>query len=62
MQVSFHEIKNHVEILVVLCLDHLLQFDYVLVVLELLQENNLPECSLSICGIVEGVKNLRYYV
>jgi hypothetical protein len=59
VQVRLHVVEHHVQILIVLGLDHLLQFDYVLVALQLLQENHFTEGTLGISGVVERIKNLK---
>ena len=58
VQVSIHEIKDKVNIPIILCSDHVLQPDDVLVADKFLQEDNLTEGSLSVSGILEGVEVL----
>jgi hypothetical protein len=58
VQISLHEIKDHVEILVVLSLDDVKQPDDIFVAIEFLEEHDLPECALCICGIMERIEHL----
>lgn len=58
MQISIHEIKDQVDISVILCPDHVLKADYVFMAGKLLQENYLSECALRISCILKGVKVL----
>lgn len=56
MQIRFHELEHKIKILVVLSSDYLMKFDNVWVV-ELLKEDNLAKGALSICGMLERIKN-----
>ena len=57
VQVSFHEIKNHVEVLVIFGLDDVLESNDVLMLGELFEEDDFAEGSLSVSGVVEGIKD-----
>lgn len=57
MQICFHEIKDQIDILVILGFNQLLQADYIWMTIKLSQENNLSESSLSIRGILKSIKN-----
>jgi hypothetical protein len=58
MQISFHEIEDHVKIFIILRLDNVEESNYVFITIQFLKEHDLPEGSLSISGVVEGVKDL----
>lgn len=57
MQISFHELENQVEILVILGTDDLVQL-YDVRVIQLVQECDLPERALCIGRVLEGVEYL----
>ena len=58
MKVSVHEIEDQVYISIVLSSYDILQANYVLVARQLLQEDDFPECTLSICCVLECIKVL----
>lgn len=58
MQVSIHEVKNQVNISVILSSNHVLEPNYVFMACQLLQENDLTESTLSVCCILKGIKVL----
>lgn len=58
MEISVHEVENKINVSVVLCADHVLEANDVLVAVELLKEDNFTECPLGISGILKGVKVL----
>lgn len=57
MKVGFHEVKDQVEVLVVVSFQEVGQANDV-VMAKLLQEHDFPKCSLGISSIVKGIKNL----
>ena len=58
VQVGVHEVENKVDVAIVLSPNHILEPDNVLVASKFLEEDNLTESPLSICGVLEGVKVL----
>jgi hypothetical protein len=56
MQISFHEIKDEVKILIVFGFDDVEQSYDIIVAIELLKEHDFAECSLGVSGIVKGVE------
>ena len=57
MQICFHVFKNQIQVLIVFGLENLMHFDYIGVI-ELMEENYLSVGSLSISGMLKGVKDL----
>ena len=57
MKIDLHELEDEVDVFVVFGFDDVQQLDNVLV-LELLEEHDLPVCTLGVCGVLEGVKYL----
>ena len=55
MQVGFHELKNQVQILLVLRLHHPEQL-YHIVILQAVKDLNLPVCALGIDGIPKCIE------
>lgn len=41
-----HELKNKIYVFVILCLDHIMQFDYVGMFTKFLKKHDLPKSSL----------------
>lgn len=58
VQISFHEIEDHVEILIVLGLDDVEQPHDVLMAIQFLQEHDLPESTLGVSGVMERIEHL----
>jgi hypothetical protein len=58
VKIGIHEIKHQINVSIILCSDHVLKSDNVLMTGQLLQENDFSEGSLSISCILEGVKVL----
>ena len=58
MKISVHEVKDQVDVSIVLCPDHILESDDVLVAIQLLQENDLSKRALCVCCVLESVKVL----
>ena len=58
VQVGVHEVKDKVDVAIVLSPNHILEPDNVLVASKLLEEDDLAESPLSIRGVLEGVKVL----
>lgn len=58
VQVGLHVLKDEVDVPIIVCLEHVEEFDDVLVSMEFLKEHDLTECTLGICGILEGIKYL----
>lgn len=58
MQISVHEIEHEIDVTIVLRTDDILQADDVLMARQLLQEDNLSECALSISCILKCIKVL----
>lgn len=48
MEISFHIIEYHVEILVIVGFEYFLQFDNIVMVRQLFQEDDFSKCSLGI--------------
>ena len=57
-QIRLHELKNQVDITVVVRLEHIRQRDDVLVPLHLLQEHDLAKGPLRVGSVLEGVEDL----
>lgn len=57
MEISFHELENQINILIVLSPEHIVQLDYVRMI-HLVQQSDLSESSLSIGGVLESIKYL----
>ena len=60
VQVLLHQLKDDVEVQIVLRLPQIFHLDHVLVVSHLVYKEYLPEGSLGIRGIREGVVHLLY--
>lgn len=58
MKICIHKVKNQVDVSVVLCSDDILKSNDVFVTCQLLQENDLSECPLGICSILECIEIL----
>ena len=58
MKISIHEIEDEVYISIVFSSYNILQANNVLVARQLLQEDDFPECTLSICCVLECIKVL----
>ena len=58
MKVSFHEVKNEIDIFIILCSNEVLQSDNIGVSVELSKENDLSKSSLSIGCILKSIENL----
>ena len=58
MQISIHEVEDQVNITVVLCPNHILQPNNVLMTSQFLQKYDFTESSLSICCVLEGIEVL----
>ena len=58
MKISIHEIEDEVYISIVFGSYNILQANNVLVARQLLQEDDFPECTLSICCVLECIKVL----
>ena len=56
MQVSIHEVEHQIDVPVIFSANNVLEPDNILVPDQLLQENNLTECPLCVCRILEGVE------
>ena len=55
MKISFHILKDQIEILIILSSDNLAQLDYVWM-LKLLEQDDLAICSLGIGWMLEGIE------
>ena len=64
MKISLHEIKNQINIFIILCSDQMLQTNYIWMTIKLTKENNLAESSLSVSSILKGIKDFFdcYYI
>ena len=58
MEISIHEIKDQVNVSIVLSSDNVLQPDDILMPRQLLQKDDLSEGSLRVCCILECIKVL----
>ena len=58
MQVCVHEVKYQVDVSVIFGPDHVLKPNDILMTVELLQKDDLSECSLGVCRILKSVKVL----
>lgn len=58
MEIGFHEFEDHVEVFGIVGFDDGDEFDDVVMVVELFEENNFPVSPLSIRRVLESVKNL----
>lgn len=58
MKVSVHEIEYEINISVIFSPDNILQTNDVLMARELLEEDDLSECTLGICCILKSIKVL----
>ena len=58
MQISLHEIKNKIDVFVILCSDEILQTNDVRVAIQLAQENNLAESPLGVSCILKSIEYL----
>lgn len=58
MQISVHEIKDQVNVSIILSSDNVLQSNDILMTVKLLQENDLSESSLRVCCILKRIKVL----
>ena len=58
VQIRVHEVEHEINVSVIFSTNHVLQSNDVLVTSQLLQKDNLTECSLGICGVLKGVKVL----
>jgi len=58
MQVGFHVFKYQIDVSVIFCLQDIQQSDNILMVVDLLQEHDFAKRSLSICCVLERVKDL----
>ncbi len=58
VEVRLHEIENQVDVLVVLGPDDVQKLDDVLMTIKFLQEDDLSEGSLSVCGVLERIEHL----
>ena len=58
VQVGFHEIKDHVKVLIIFCLDDVEESDDILVAIQLLEEHDFPKGPLCVGCVVKSVKNL----
>ena len=60
MQIRIHEIEDEIDIPVVFCSYHILQSNDVLVTVQLLEEYNFTECTLSVSCILESIEVFLY--
>ena len=58
VEICVHIIEYQVNVSVILCPDDVQQSDNVVMSIQLLEEDNLPECTLGISGILKGIKIL----
>lgn len=58
MQVGIHEVKDQIQVTVILSPDHILKSDYILVPIQLLQKYDLSKSSLCVGRILESVEAL----
>ena len=58
MQIRIHKVEYQVDIAVIFSPDHILQADYIIVTIQLLQKYDLSKCPLGVCCILKGVKVL----
>ena len=55
VEIGFHELKNKVQIFIIFGLDDSMQFDNILVI-NLMQEDNFAIGALGVCGVLEGIE------
>ena len=58
MQIGIHKVEHQIYVSIVLSSDHILQSDYIFMPGQLLQENDFPESTLGIRGVLECIKVL----
>ena len=58
MQIGFHELEDEVDIPVIVCLEDVVEGNYVLVATHVLEEHDFTKCALCICRILERVEYL----
>jgi hypothetical protein len=57
VEIGLHKLEDQIEVLVIFCADHIVQFDDVRVV-EFMQEHNFAIGPLRIGGVLEGIEYL----
>lgn len=58
VEIGVHEVKNEVDVFVVLSPDDVLESDYVFMSSQFLQENDFSESALGVGSVLEGVEVL----
>jgi hypothetical protein len=58
VQICVHEVKNQVDVSVILSSDNILESNDIFVTSQLLQKDDFSECTLCISGVLKSVEIL----